>query len=93
MNCKPAACKRLMIRKPPTARKQGIDKGYVMNATETCNPSNPFQLVVDVQAESNITDDSVLLTTALPELVERTDVNELYTDGGASRPCCGCRPG
>ena len=61
-------------------------KGYVMNATETCNPSNPFQLVVDVQAESNITDDSVLLTKALPELVERTDVNELYTDGGYNSP-------
>lgn len=57
-------------------------KGYVANATETCNPSNPFQLVVDVLTEPNITDDSVLLTTVLPELVERTEVNELYTDGG-----------
>ena len=57
-------------------------KGYVVNATETCDPSNPFQLIVDVQVESNTTDDSVLLTTALPELVERSEVSELYTDGG-----------
>ena len=61
-------------------------KGYVLNATETCDPSNPFQLVVDVQADSNTTDDSVLLTTALPELVERTDVSEIYTDGGYNSP-------
>ena len=61
-------------------------KGYVVNATETCNPSNPFQLVVDVQTESNTTDDSVLLTTALPELVERTEVSEIYTDGGYNSP-------
>ena len=68
-------------------RKAGRNyKGYVVNATETCNPSNPFQLVVDLQTESNTTDDSVLLTTALPELVERTAVNELYTDGGYNSP-------
>jgi len=61
-------------------------KGYVVNATETCDPSNPFQLIVDVQVESNTTDDSVLLTTALPELVERTEVSEIYTDGGYNSP-------
>lgn len=61
-------------------------KGYVVNATETCAPDNPFQLIVDVQVESNTTDDSVLLTTALPELVERSQVSELYTDGGYNSP-------
>lgn len=61
-------------------------KGYVVNATETCDPSNPFQLIVDVQVESNTTDDSVLLTAALPELVERSEVSELYTDGGYNSP-------
>ena len=61
-------------------------KGYVVNATETCDPSNPFQLIVAVQAESNTTDDSVLLTAALPDLVERTDVSEIYTDGGYNSP-------
>jgi hypothetical protein len=61
-------------------------KGYVVNATETCEPSNPFQLIIDVQVESNTTDDSVLLTTALPELVERSQVSELYTDGGYNSP-------
>ena len=61
-------------------------KGYVVNATETCEPSNPFQLIIDVQVESNTTDDSVLLTTALPDLVERSQVSELYTDGGYNSP-------
>lgn len=61
-------------------------KGYVVNATETCDSSNPFQLIIDVQVESNTTDDSVLLTTALPELVERSQVSELYTDGGYNSP-------
>jgi hypothetical protein len=61
-------------------------KGYVVNATETCDPSNPFQLIVDVQVDANTTDDSVLLTTALPELVERSEVSEIYTDGGYNSP-------
>lgn len=56
--------------------------GYVLNAAETCNPENPFQLTVKVQTESNNTDDAAMLDEALPELKERTDVERMYTDGG-----------
>lgn len=57
-------------------------QGYVANVTETCDPDNPVQLIVDVQVEPNTTDDAQLMADALPELKERTDVEELHTDGG-----------
>jgi len=57
-------------------------QGYVTNVTETCNPDNDVQLIVKVQTESNNTDDAAMLDEVVPELVERTDVNEAYTDGG-----------
>ena len=57
-------------------------QGYVTNVTETCNPDNDVQLVVKVQTESNNTDDAAMLNEAVPNLVERTDVNEMNTDGG-----------
>jgi hypothetical protein len=57
-------------------------KGYAANLTETCNEENAVQLIVQVQVESNNTDDSRLLVDAVPSLVERTDVETLYTDGG-----------
>jgi hypothetical protein len=56
--------------------------GYVVNLTETCQPENPFQLILDTQVAANTTDDGALLAAALPELVQRTTVNELHTDGG-----------
>jgi hypothetical protein len=68
-------------------RKRGQDhNGYVTNVTETCHPENPFQLIVKVQTESNNTDDAVMLTEALPNLKERTDVDEMNTDGGYNSP-------
>lgn len=68
-------------------RKQDEEyRGYVTNVTETCHPDNEIQLIVDVQTEPNATDDAELLEEALPELVERTDVETLYTDGGYNGP-------
>ena len=68
-------------------KKQGQSyHGYVGNISETCNPENEVQLIVKVQTESNVTDDEQMLVDALPELMERTDVNELYTDGGYNGP-------
>ncbi len=61
-------------------------QGYVANATETCHPENEFQLIVKVQTESNNTDDAAMLDEALPGLKERTDVDEMYTDGGYNSP-------
>ncbi len=68
-------------------QKRGQDHvGYVANVTETCHPENPFQLIVKVQTEPNNTDDAVMLAEALPGLTERTDVNEMHTDGGYNSP-------
>jgi hypothetical protein len=60
--------------------------GYVVNLAETCEPENDFQLIVKVQTESNNTDDALMLAKALPELVERTDVDQMNTDGGYNSP-------
>lgn len=57
-------------------------RGYVTNVTETAEPDNPFQLITKVQTESNTTDDAKLLAEALPELVERTELETMYSDGG-----------
>jgi hypothetical protein len=61
-------------------------RGSVANVSETCHPENPFQLIVNVQSDPNTTDDAALLAAALPELAERSDVDELHTDGGDNRP-------
>lgn len=64
-------------------KKRGAGyRGYVANVTETCDPDNPVQLIVDVQVEPNATDDAQMMAEALPELKARTDVEEMYTDGG-----------
>ena len=60
----------------------GLHQGYVANLSETCDPANPFQLITKVQAAPNHTDDPLLLLAALPNLVERTNLETLYTDGG-----------
>lgn len=61
-------------------------KGYVANITETCDPENDMQLVTKVQVAPNNVDDTKLLSEALPELKERTDLDTLYTDGGYGSP-------
>ena len=67
-----------------TYRRKGCRQyeGYVANVTETCEPENPFQLVVKSQAAPNTTEDSTLLVEALPELKQRTGVEILYNDAG-----------
>ena len=57
-------------------------RGYAAHVTETCNPDNNLQLIVDVNTEPNATDDAQMLIATLPGLVQRTEVNEIYTDGG-----------
>lgn len=61
-------------------------RGYAAHITETCNPDNEVQLIVDVRTEPNATDDAKMLVTVLPEVCQRMDVNELYTDGGYNSP-------
>lgn len=60
----------------------GLKQGYVANLAETCDPENPFQLITKIQVAPNSVDDGKLLLQALPNLVERTDLDTLYTDGG-----------
>lgn len=68
-------------------KKQGESyRGYVSNISETCHPDNESQLIVKVQTEPNVADDEQMLVDALPDLVDRTDVTELYTDGGYNGP-------
>ena len=68
-------------------QKRGEDHiGYAANVTETCHPDNPFQLIVRTQTESNNTDDAAMLVDALPSLKERTDVDQMHTDGGFNSP-------
>jgi len=57
-------------------------KGYVVNVTETCHPENELQLIVKVQTHPNNTDDAAMLAEVLPELKERTGVEQMNTDGG-----------
>jgi hypothetical protein len=68
-----------------TKRGQGY-QGYVANVTETCDPANEVQLIVKLQTAPNNTDDAAMLDDVVPELVDRTDVDEMYTDGGYNSP-------
>ena len=56
--------------------------GYVVAITETCEKSNPFQLITDVAVEKNITSDVQILRDRLPVIKENTDCSDIYADGG-----------
>lgn len=55
--------------------------GYLGTATETCDPENPVNLIVDVDASKNNIDDSKVLNNNLPEIIEKTGANEIHVDG------------
>lgn len=61
-------------------------RGYVSNLTETCDPENEVQLITQVQVAPNTQDDEQLLVEALPGLKARTELDELWTDGGYNGP-------
>jgi len=68
-------------------QKRGVGyQGYVTNVTETCDPDNELQLIVKVQSAPNHTDDAAMLAEAVPNLVSRTDVEEIHSDGGFNGP-------
>jgi hypothetical protein len=71
-----------------TVRQKGnhLHQGYVANLTETCDPANALQLITKIQVAPNHADDSVLLQVAMPNLLQRTQLNTLYTDGGYGGP-------
>lgn len=61
-------------------------KGYVANVAETCDPTNPLQLITSVQVAPNTTEDSTLLAAAVPELKARMDLDTLHVDGSYASP-------
>jgi hypothetical protein len=61
-------------------------KGYVANVSETCDPTNPVQLIDLVQVAPNQISDIHLLKDAVPELTERLHTEQLITDGGYVSP-------
>lgn len=69
-------------------RKKGaqVYEGYAVNLTDTCDPANPFQLIVKVQTEANQKEDPDFLLEALPDLQARTDLESLFTDAGFCSP-------
>lgn len=68
-------------------RKQGESyRGYAANVTETCDQDNELQLIVKVQTAPNAMDDGQFLVEAVPDLVARTAVEHITTDGGYNGP-------
>jgi hypothetical protein len=64
-------------------KKHGKDfRGQSVNITETASPENKLNLITDVAAKPNVTDDSAILNERLEHLKEKTpDLKELHTDG------------
>jgi hypothetical protein len=55
--------------------------GFVLHATETADPENGLQLIVDVAVRPNNQADSGILHERLPEMHRKTpDLRELHTD-------------
>jgi len=69
-------------------RKKGGEGyiGYVANATETCHPDNDFQLIVKMQTEPNTAEDADMLAEAVPDLEQRTELEQMHTDGAYGSP-------
>lgn len=55
-------------------------KGYVANLSETCDPSNPVQLVTQASVAPNRTYDAQFLRRDVPAIQERMELNLLVTD-------------
>jgi len=57
-------------------------RGYSSNITETANPENPVQMIVNAHTEVNTHSDKAFLNEELDALKEKTDMNMLVVDGG-----------
>jgi hypothetical protein len=67
-----------------TYRKKGNKQavGYVENITETCGDKNQVQFITDYHLNPNVKSDVEMLEDRLPEIKERTGVEDIYADGG-----------
>jgi hypothetical protein len=62
-------------------------RGYVANLSETCDPSNPLQLITSLQTAPNQTDDEQLLIQSLKEQARRqVGLQQATVDGGYTGP-------
>jgi hypothetical protein len=58
-------------------------RGFVLHATETADPENDLQLIVDVAVAPNNRADSRILHERLPQMHQKTpELRELHTDAG-----------
>lgn len=58
-------------------------RGQTINVTETANPENELNLIIDVAVAANNVDDSKILNDRLDQIKEKTPkLSELHTDGG-----------
>jgi len=67
-----------------TYRKKGAKKhvGLVLNISETCADENSVQVITDYAVDKNRVGDAELLEKRLPEIHERMELTDIYTDGG-----------
>ena len=67
-----------------TFRRKGEEdnQGFVFDVAETCSTANPVQLLTDVSLYSNTISDEAIATERVPEIKERTGVEEMITDAG-----------
>ncbi len=56
-------------------------KGYVANVSETCDPTNPLQLITQVSVAPNRTSDQDLLKQDVPAIQARMELHHLVNDG------------
>lgn len=77
-----------------TYRKKGAkeSQGYLLNVTETCAEDSPLQIITDVSVHKNNESDAEILAERIPEIKERTGVEEMITDaayaGETSEKAC-----
>jgi hypothetical protein len=69
-------------------RKRDQDsKGYNGHISETANPENKLNLIVDVVETPNNVDDAAILEERLPEMLQKTPaLDEYHSDGGYGSP-------
>lgn len=66
-------------------RKDGESyKGALFNVTETCAPENKVQLLTDISVYPNMAADDAIAVERVPQIKERTGLEELIVDGNYS---------
>ena len=59
-------------------------QGYKANWCETCSPNNDFQIITEVDVDTNNTEDADMLENSVEELSVQTDLEDLLNDASYS---------